>query len=180
MTPKIRKKIRDAHAAMGNFWVATPPFFGIGRSCIPGRERGDRPPPSYSGARLPIGLTPALRTSLAFTLAVLVVLIGIPAATSVARGSGVKDPQFVVIDEVAGQLIALIACPLWMENFSGGFYTFSRIRYPQASAGAATGSASGRNWYRAGRRRGGIVRAWLVMHLLLHFGLLTVELLIAT
>src|ERR1700735_2170649 len=44
-----------------------------------------------------------------------------------------------------------------MENFSGGFYTFSGIRYPQTSAGAATGSASGRNWYCGGRRRGGIV-----------------------
>src|SRR5450432_4030255 len=35
-------------------------------------------------------------------LAVLVTLVGIPAATQVARASGIKDPQFVVIDEVAG------------------------------------------------------------------------------
>ena len=41
-----------------------------------------------------------------------VTLIGIPAATRVARSSGLKDPQFVVIDEVAGQLVALIAVPL--------------------------------------------------------------------
>ena len=38
-------------------------------------------------------------------------LIGIPAATIVARESGRKDPGQVVIDEVAGQLIALILCP---------------------------------------------------------------------
>ena len=48
--------------------------------------------------------------------AVLVTLIGIPAATIVARESGREDPGHVVIDEVAGQLFALIALPatpLW-------------------------------------------------------------------
>jgi phosphatidylglycerophosphatase A len=40
-----------------------------------------------------------------------VVAIGIPAATIVARESGRKDPQFVVIDEVAGQAITLLFCP---------------------------------------------------------------------
>ncbi len=43
--------------------------------------------------------------------AVLVTAIGIPAATIVARESGLEDPGHVVIDEVAGQLIALIAIP---------------------------------------------------------------------
>src|SRR5258708_5098946 len=43
--------------------------------------------------------------------AIIVTLIGIPAATIVARESGRKDPGHVVIDEVAGQLIALIAIP---------------------------------------------------------------------
>jgi phosphatidylglycerophosphatase A len=38
-------------------------------------------------------------------------LIGIPAATIVAREYGREDPGHVVIDEVAGQLIALIAIP---------------------------------------------------------------------
>jgi len=40
--------------------------------------------------------------------AVIVTLIGIPAATIVARESGREDPGHVVIDEVAGQLITLI------------------------------------------------------------------------
>lgn len=41
-------------------------------------------------------------------------LIGIPAATIVARESGREDPGFVVIDEVAGQWIALIGVrPEW-------------------------------------------------------------------
>ena len=37
--------------------------------------------------------------------------IGVPASTIVARESGREDPQFVVIDEVVGQWIALLACP---------------------------------------------------------------------
>lgn len=43
--------------------------------------------------------------------AIVVTLIGIPAASIVARESGREDPGHVVIDEVAGQLIALIAIP---------------------------------------------------------------------
>jgi len=43
--------------------------------------------------------------------AIVAIFIGIPAATIVARESGRKDPGHVVIDEVAGQLIALILCP---------------------------------------------------------------------
>jgi len=55
-------------------------------------------------------------TALALTIgtiiaAVVVTLIGIPAATIVAHESGREDPGHVVIDEVAGQLIALIAIP---------------------------------------------------------------------
>jgi phosphatidylglycerophosphatase A len=46
--------------------------------------------------------------------AIAAALIGIPAATIVARESGREDPGHVVIDEVAGQLIALIAIrPDW-------------------------------------------------------------------
>jgi phosphatidylglycerophosphatase A len=37
--------------------------------------------------------------------------IGVPAATIAARESGRHDPGFVVIDEVAGQWIALLGCP---------------------------------------------------------------------
>jgi phosphatidylglycerophosphatase A len=46
--------------------------------------------------------------------AIAATLIGIPASTIVAREAGREDPGFVVIDEVAGQLIALIAVtPDW-------------------------------------------------------------------
>jgi len=50
----------------------------------------------------------ALYTAIA---AIAVTLVGIPAATIVARESGREDPGHVVIDEVAGQLFALILCP---------------------------------------------------------------------
>jgi phosphatidylglycerophosphatase A len=43
--------------------------------------------------------------------AIAATLIGIPAATIVARESGREDPGHVVIDEVAGQWFALIAIP---------------------------------------------------------------------
>jgi phosphatidylglycerophosphatase A len=46
--------------------------------------------------------------------AVVATLIGIPAATIVAREAGREDPGFVVVDEVAGQWIALIGMrPDW-------------------------------------------------------------------
>ena len=38
-------------------------------------------------------------------------VVGVPAATGVARASGRKDPQIVVIDEVTGQWITLLGCP---------------------------------------------------------------------
>ena len=44
----------------------------------------------------------------AIVASVAVTLIGIPPSTVVARESGKEDPGFVVIDEVAGQLVALM------------------------------------------------------------------------
>ena len=61
----------------------------------------------YAAARIfpSTSLTLAIATTLA---AILITLIGIPASTITARESARKDPGFVVIDEVAGQLFALI------------------------------------------------------------------------
>jgi phosphatidylglycerophosphatase A len=67
----------------------------------------------YGAAYLfhPAPLTLAIGTLIA---AVAATLIGIPAATVVARESGREDPGHVVIDEVAGQLITLIGIsPTW-------------------------------------------------------------------
>ena len=64
----------------------------------------------YGAAHLthPTTVHLALATVLA---ALAVTAIGIPAATVVARESLREDPGHVVIDEVAGQLIALIGMP---------------------------------------------------------------------
>jgi phosphatidylglycerophosphatase A len=64
------------------------------------------------------------RPGMAALAALAAVLLGIPAATRVARASGRKDPQFVVIDEVAGQLITLIAAPVAWQSLLLGFILF--------------------------------------------------------
>ena len=55
---------------------------------------------------------PAWMIGLTLAGIVLSVGLGVPAATIAARESGRKDPGFVVIDEVAGQWIALLAIPM--------------------------------------------------------------------
>jgi phosphatidylglycerophosphatase A len=98
-------------------------FFGIGRM-RPGPGTWASAATVVLWAVLAHALSPWLRTPVAIGLAVAVTLIGIPAATQIARGSGTKDPQFVVIDEIAGQLIALIAVPLAWKSFLVGFILF--------------------------------------------------------
>jgi phosphatidylglycerophosphatase A len=117
-------------------------------------------------------LTPSVRTPAAIALAALVTLVGIPAATRVARASGTKDPQSVVIDEVAGQLIALIAVPLAWKTFLAGLILFRAFdivkpppvrqleRLPEGAGIVLDDVAAG-------------IFALVGMHLLLHFGLLT-------
>lgn len=91
-----------------------------------------RPGPGTWGSAVTVLLWGALaysipsnrRTPLVIGLAGAVIVIGIAAATRVRRASGKKDPQFVVIDEVAGQLIALIAVPLAWQTFLTGFILF--------------------------------------------------------
>ena len=48
--------------------------------------------------------------------AVIVTLVGIPAATSFAKAIGRKDPSQVVLDEVAGQMIAMVGAPLHWQS----------------------------------------------------------------
>ena len=52
------------------------------------------------------------------------VALGVPAATGVARKTGLKDPQCVVIDEVAGQLIPFLAIPASWKSLLLGFILF--------------------------------------------------------
>lgn len=56
--------------------------------------------------------------------ALLATAIGIPGASVVARELGKKDPSEVVMDEVAGQLIALIAAPMDWKYVLASFILF--------------------------------------------------------
>jgi len=60
----------------------------------------------------------------AIVVAIVVVAVGIPASTRVARESGVHDPGFVVIDEVAGQMLPLIIAPLRWKYLLLSFILF--------------------------------------------------------
>ena len=56
--------------------------------------------------------------------AIVATLIGIPAATIVARETQKKDPGFVVIDEVAGQFLPLMLAPASWKYLFASFILF--------------------------------------------------------
>jgi len=111
------------------------------------------------------------RTWATIAAAAAAALVGIPAATLVARASASKDPQFVVIDEVAGQLVTLIGVPLAWKTFLAGFILFRVFdiwkpfpirrleRLPEGTGIVVDDVGAG-------------LYALAAMHLLLHFGLL--------
>jgi phosphatidylglycerophosphatase A len=115
-------------------------------------------------------LPPAARIPVIVLLIALVVAIGIPAATLEARGCGKKDPQHVVIDEVAGQLLTLIACPIVWQALLVGFILFrafdivkpppvrSLERLPEGTGIVVDDLGAG-------------IYALIVLQLLLHFGI---------
>jgi phosphatidylglycerophosphatase A len=105
-------------------------------------------------------------------LIVIVIALGIPAATSVARASALKDPQIVVIDEVAGQWIALLFAPVTWKTLLVGFILFRGFdilkpppvrqleRLPEGTGIVMDDVAAG-------------IYSLAIMQLLLHFGLLS-------
>jgi phosphatidylglycerophosphatase A len=148
--------------------VAT--FFGAGRL---------RPGPGTWGSLatallwwlLAWQLPPSTRLPVIIALVAVVTAIGIPAATLEARGCGNKDPSHVVIDEVAGQLITLIACPIRWQALLAGFILFRAFdilkpfpirtleRLPEGMGIVVDDLGAG-------------VYGWIVLQLLLHFHLL--------
>jgi len=103
-------------------WLAGT-FFGVGRL---------RPGPGTWASAVTTALwyfaaqqlSPELRIPAALGAAALVTAVGIPAASVVERESGRHDPSFVVIDEVAGQMLALVAAPLRWKSLIAGFILF--------------------------------------------------------
>jgi phosphatidylglycerophosphatase A len=69
-------------------------------------------------------IMPKWQPAVVAVAAVMVTVVGIVAASKVASASGNKDPQYVVIDEVAGQLIAFIAVPLVWKAALASFILF--------------------------------------------------------
>ena len=150
--------------------TAIATFFGIGR-LRPGPGTWGSAATTLLWALIAYELPPELRPPAAIGLAVLVILIGIPAATRVARACSTKDPQFVVIDEVAGQLIALFYAPLSWKTFLAAFILFRAFdiikpppvrqleRLPDGSGIVLDDVAAG-------------IYALIVMQFLLHAGLL--------
>ena len=69
-------------------------------------------------------LTVPVQSLAALAIACAVTIVGIPASTIVEQESGVHDPGFVVIDEVAGQMIALIGAPLRWPYVLAAFILF--------------------------------------------------------
>lgn len=64
------------------------------------------------------------RTLSVFGIAVLLTALGMRASTLVARATGLEDPSFVIIDEVVGQLFALIGAPITWKVGVAGFLLF--------------------------------------------------------
>jgi phosphatidylglycerophosphatase A len=91
---------------------ATATFFGIG---LIGKGGGTVASIATVAIWLAISrfqLSPSALIAFTIVAASVSIIIGIPAGTVVASELGKKDPSQVVIDEVAGQLIALIGAPL--------------------------------------------------------------------
>ena len=101
----------------------TATFFGIGR-LKPGPGTWASVVAVVLWALAASQIPPSYRIGATAAAAMAVTLIGIPAATAVARDAGSKDPQTVVIDEVAGQLVALIAVPLTWKTLLAGLILF--------------------------------------------------------
>lgn len=116
-------------------------------------------------------LPPSARLPVIGLLIVLSVAVGIPAATLEARGCGKKDPSHVVIDEVAGQLVTLIAAPIGWKALLAGFILFRAFdilkpppirrleRLPEGTGIVVDDLGAG-------------IYGLIVMQLLLHFGVL--------
>ncbi len=163
--------MNDPGSRQASIWAnLTATFFSIGY-VRPGSGTWASAVTMLLWAAMAHFLPVSARNPTVIVLAVAVTLIGIPAATQVSRASGIKDPGFVVIDEVAGQLISLIAVPLAWKTFLAGFILFRAfdiLKPPPVRQleGLPQGTGIMLDDVMAG------IYALVVMQLLLHRGLL--------
>jgi len=167
----VRPAVGGTTSRRAPVWSSlTATFLGIGYM-RPGPGTWASAITTLSWAALAHFLPDSVHIAVIIALALVVALIGIPASTLVARASGTKDPGFVVIDEVAGQLVSLIAVPLTWKTFLAGFILFRVFdilkpppvrqleRLPEGSGIMLDDVAAG-------------IYAVVVIQLLLHWGLL--------
>ena len=134
-------QMTKATAITAPFWARViTTFFGIGY-LQPGPGTWASALTLLAWWLLSSWIAPAWQPWVALLLALAVTLLGVPAATRVASATGIKDPQFVVIDEVAGQLLTMIAVPV-SEISAAGLYTFSWVRHFKTPADPSPGTLS--------------------------------------
>jgi phosphatidylglycerophosphatase A len=146
-------------------------FFGIGRL---------RPGPgtwgSLAAVLIWLGVSrwigPSWYVPVLALLAIIAVLLGIPASTKVANAAGIKDPQSVVIDEVAGQWITLLFAPVSWKTLLAGFILFRGFDIVKPPPVRQLESLPGGAGIVLDDVAAGVF-ALIVMQLLLHFGLLS-------
>jgi phosphatidylglycerophosphatase A len=162
--PALSREPAPAWASL----VAT--FFGVGRL---------RPGPGTWASLATVllwwllasHLPPAVRLPVILVLIVIVVAIGIPAATLEERGWGKHDPSHVVIDEVAGQLVTLVACPIVWQALLAGFILFRGFDIVKPPPVRSLEKLPGGTGIVVDDLGAGVY-ALIVLQVLLHFGVL--------
>ena len=79
--------------------------------------------------------------SLHLSAVCLISLVGVLTSSDASRSTGNEDPSFVVIDEVAGQLLTFLFLPVNAFNLILGTAGFSAFRYMEALPHPQTGTA---------------------------------------
>jgi len=125
-TPMVKQTPMDVAGLKKTRWAwALGTFFGAGLL---------RPGPGTYGSAAAVllwygaiqwsGASPHAQAIGTLVAALVATGVGIPVSTIVARESGRDDPGHVVIDEVAGQLFALIAIPADWQHAAMGLVLF--------------------------------------------------------
>ncbi len=123
--PGGSSRSRESAATRGSIWTvpATVIATGLGSGYAPFA-------PGTAGSAVglllwwPISLLP-LQAQVG--LVVLVSLVGVAVAGHVARHVGIEDPGIVVVDEVCGMWLTLLALPLTPWTAAVGFFLFRAL-----------------------------------------------------
>lgn len=169
---KTERAVLQSSGRPAPLWASlTATVFGLG-NLRPGPGTWGSLAATLTWFVLSHGIAHKLQPAVLGCFILLVVMAGIPAATVLARSSGLKDPQQVVIDEVAGQWITLLLAPVSWKTLLAGFILFRGFdilkpppvrqleRLPGGTGIVLDDVAAG-------------IYALAVMQLLLHFGFLS-------